>query len=206
METIRGITGEFIQGFLDFYNSFIDEGDGTNNCFIQQKKILAWEKMPALHPIGDGHRFELGRRTVTAYHCPIHSKGHMVFVDDLARVCYGGDSIGEHIGPANNPTNPPTIVSLEMELWGINNVIAHIDEFDRIIGGHPMPLYKQVTMSPDILYRMRDVGEVALAGELPIFDEDDVGMGKRSYAQQGNTRLYFFKEYLRNTNVPEEYK
>lgn len=206
LATIQGTTAEFMQSFLDFYNRFLDEGDGVNGCFRQQKVLLIWEKLPRLLPFGDGCRFELGNRTVTAYHCPVHSPGHMVFVDDLSRTCYGGDSIGERIGPANNPMNPPTIVSLEGELWGIRHLLEHRGEFDRIIGDHPCPLERQVTMEPGVLDRLERVGTLALAGELLIHEEDDPGMGKRSYAQIGETRLYFFKEYLFEKDVPEKYR
>lgn len=205
LERIQATTGAFMQRFLNFYNSYLDEGDCTNGCFLQEKRILTWEKKPKLIPFGDGYQFFLGGRTVTAYHCPVHSAGHMVFVDDLSRICYGGDSIGEHIGPANNPINPPTMVSLEKELWGIRHLLEHQKEFDRIVGGHPCPLERQVTMSPDVLNRLETVGTQALEGKLPVYEEDDPGMGMRNYAQIGETRLYFFKKYLREKEISATY-
>lgn len=39
-----------------------------------------------------------------------------------------------------------------------------------------------------------------------FYKESDPGMEKRSYAQIGETRLCFFKEYLCEKEIPEEYR
>lgn len=43
---IQSATAVFMQFFLDFYNHYLDEGNGTNSYFRQRKKLLAWGKNP----------------------------------------------------------------------------------------------------------------------------------------------------------------
>lgn len=51
-----------------------------------------WERKPELLPLKDRQTFELGGRTVTAYHCPGHTPGEMVFIDDRSRTLFLGDA------------------------------------------------------------------------------------------------------------------
>ena len=207
--TIEGYTTEFMQRFLDFFNGLIEEEPGINGVFRQQKTVLNWDKKPALRPLYDGDRFDLGGRTVTAYHCPVHTKGHMVFVDDLSRILNAGDSIGQGAGPANNPINPPTYVSLETIIRGLKNVQRHTEEFDRIFTGHGSwagHLQRLTSLEPEIVDRMLAVARGALAGELEIFSDDDPACGKRNHAEKDGTTLTFFAQYLYDRDVPEAYR
>lgn len=51
-----------------------------------------WERAPELLPLKDRQEFELGGRTVTAYHCPGHTPGEMVFIDHRTRTLLMGDA------------------------------------------------------------------------------------------------------------------
>lgn len=208
LETIRNTTGAFFQKFLDFFNDLITEPDGTIGQFRPQTRYLGGEKMPELIALDDGDSFDLGGRVVTAYRCQVHSKGHLVFVDSGSRILYAGDSISDNTGPASHPMNPPTVVSLEDELAGLENVKAHRAEFDRIYGGHldwgghPQ---QQLSFSPAVLDRMLEVGRGALDGTLEIYQESG-SHGTRNYAQKGRTRLYFFGKYLHSSDLDEQYR
>ena len=207
--TIQGYTTDFMQCFLDFFNHLIEEEPGINGCFRQQARVHSWDRIPELIPYGDGYSWDLGGRRVTAYHCPVHSKGHMVLVDDLSRILYAGDSIGDGTGPANNPINPPTYVSLETEIWALKHVKEHMAEFDRIFTGHNGwggHLGVSTSIDVGVIDRMLEVGEGVLRGELEIYLEKDPGNGDRNYARKGNTTLYFFEKFLYDRDVPEEYR
>ena len=208
METIRNTTQEFLQTFLEFFNSVVDEGDGTAGVFRQQTKLRPWDYEPELIPLYDGDRFDLGGRTVTCYRCQVHSKGHLCFIDDRTRIMFGGDSLSNDTGPASNPMNPPTIVSLEDEVRGLENILRHKDEYDCVWGGHSDwggNISFIHSFDRDVADRMLAVGRAALAGEIPVFLEEG-DHGTRNYAEIGSTRLYFFGQYMRDGDLPEEYR
>lgn len=203
---IKEYDTKFMQRFLDFFLGYITEPDGMIGCFRSPRQVLSWDTLPELTPVHDGHTFDLGGRTVTAYDCPVHCAGHMVFVDSLSRILYAGDSIGNGAGPANNPINPPTWVSLEQEVRGLEHVNRHRSEFDRIIGGHVGwggNLSRAVSMEPAIIDRLIAVGKGVLTGELPIRHENAPGCGKRDWAERDGVRLYFFGQLLRDENITE---
>ncbi|MCR5006283.1 MAG: MBL fold metallo-hydrolase [Clostridiales bacterium] len=204
LSTIAGYDTDFMQHFLDFFNDLIEEEPGTNGCFKQQRTVWSWDKKPVLKPIHDGDKWNLGGRTVTAYHCPVHSKGHMVFVDDLSRILYAGDSIGDSCGPANNPINPPTCVSVETMIRGLEHVKSHEQEYDRIFGGHNGwggHLERTTSFEPAVVDRMLDIARDVLAGKAVIFLDENIAEGRRNYATKGKTTLYFFAEYLKDTDL-----
>lgn len=205
--TIRSYTTGFMQRFLDYYLSVVTGEDGYAGCFAPGRHVLSWERIPEISPIRDGDVFELGGRTVTAWHCPVHSKGHMVFVDDLSRILYSGDSISYGAGPANNPINPPTIVSLEGEINALKRIKKYAHSFDRVFSGHPegdSPVVS-VSISPQVIDRMLEVGEAVLEGNLAIYTENGI-CGLRNYSKKGQTTLYYFKEYLWEKDLLDKYR
>ncbi len=56
------------------------------------------EKMPEFHTITDGMKFDLGGgRIVTAYSCPVHSPGQMVFHDELTHTMIVGSALNYNL-------------------------------------------------------------------------------------------------------------
>ena len=205
--TMQKYTREFLQKFLDFFISIVTDPDGMCGCYVPKRELVSFG-IPEFVPIYDGDVFDLGGRHVTAYRCQVHSKGHMVFVDDKTRILFAGDSISDSTGPASNPINPPTIVSLEDEIRALYHIREHEAEYDRIFGGHPEwgGHYDHITgMEPAVIDRMIRVGEAALRGEIPIGEETG-SHGDRSYAAIGQTTLFFFRRYMYDTDLPEEYR
>lgn len=57
------------------------------------------EKMPIIHDLYDGQKFDLGGgRIVTAYECPGHSAGEMIFLDEQSRSLFCGDALNFNLG------------------------------------------------------------------------------------------------------------
>lgn len=205
---IQAYTTEFMQRFLDFFNDLIEEEPGINGCFRQQKKVLNWDHIPILQPIHDGDSWDLGGRRVTAYHCPVHSKGHMVFVDDASRILYAGDSISDNAGPANNEINPPTYVALETIIRGLEHVQEHKGEYDRVYSGHHGwggHLARSISYDPAVVDRMLGVARGVMEGRLKVHFEDSPAEGRRNYAMEGPTTLYFFDQYRWDKDIPEAF-
>lgn len=57
-----------------------------------KRDIRQWEREPEFLPLEDGQVFDLGGRTVTAFCCPGHTDGEMVFLDDKTRTLLCGDA------------------------------------------------------------------------------------------------------------------
>ena len=62
------------------------------------------EKMPVMHDLHDGQQFDLGGgRIVTAYECPGHTAGEMVFLDEQTRSLFAGDALNFNLGVSDCP-------------------------------------------------------------------------------------------------------
>ena len=57
------------------------------------------EPIPVIHDLSDGQQFDLGGgRVVTAYECPGHTYGEMVFLDESTRSLFAGDAVNFNLG------------------------------------------------------------------------------------------------------------
>lgn len=87
------------------------------------------EAMPVIHDLEDGQLFDLGGgRIVTAFHCPGHSAGEMVFLDELTRTLIAGDAINYNLGIGAVP--------VETTLKALRRIEAMRDRYDGIWNGH----------------------------------------------------------------------
>ncbi len=84
---------------------------------------------PVIRDLLDGMQFDLGGgRIVTAYHVPGHSKGEMVFLDEMTRTLFAGDAINFNLGASAVP--------VETTLKGLKKIQALSDKYDDIYNGH----------------------------------------------------------------------
>ena len=74
------------------YARTITRREGKHYDYDVEKDIVEWEKTPEKLPMEDGQVFDLGDRKVTAYHCPGHTAGEMVFIDDKSRILFLADA------------------------------------------------------------------------------------------------------------------
>ena len=87
------------------------------------------EPMPVIHDLHDGQEFDLGGgRIVTAYECPGHSEGEMVFLDSATRTLFAGDAINFNLGIGAVPA--------EVTLRYLTKIRDMSDQYDGIFNGH----------------------------------------------------------------------
>ena len=85
--------------------------------------------MPVIHDLYDGQEFDLGGgRIVTAYECPGHSPGEMVFLDNQTRCLFCGDALNYNLGVGAIP--------VETTLRYMKRLQEMSDRYDRIYNGH----------------------------------------------------------------------
>jgi len=74
-------------------------------------------------------RFDLGGgRVVTAYECPGHSKGEMIFLDEQTRTMFCGDALNFNLGVGAEP--------VEKTLRYLKRMQSMSDRYDDIYNGH----------------------------------------------------------------------
>ena len=74
------------------YADFIRTREDKYYPYSTEKDMLCWEKKPKLLPLSDGQTFDLGGRIITAYSCPGHTPGEMIFIDSKTRYLFCADA------------------------------------------------------------------------------------------------------------------
>ncbi len=121
--------------FRRYYADFIVQRSGLTYDYDRMTDIIDWEKTAELVPLHDGQSFDLGGRVVTAYECPGHTPGEMVFIDSLSRILFAGDAINGNLLFGTLPDDP-TFVSIERALKALERILSMKDQYDRIYNGH----------------------------------------------------------------------
>lgn len=78
--------------FRKDYARLIRNREGKHYAYDPERDIRPWPAQPEIIPLKDGHVFDLGGRRVMAYHCPGHTAGEMVFIDDKTHTLLCGDA------------------------------------------------------------------------------------------------------------------
>ena len=117
------------------------------------------EPMPTLLDLEDGQEFDLGGgRIVTAYACPGHTAGEMIFLDPQTLTLIAGDAVNYNLGVGAVP--------LEETLEAMKRMEGMKDQYDGIWNGHhdfrPLGMPLEEDCLPNILAMMED----ALAGHI----------------------------------------
>lgn len=82
-----------------WYANLIAEREDKNYCYDPEKDITEWPGAPVKKILKDGQVFDLGGRKVTVYHCPGHTAGECVAVDDKSRILFCGDACNRNFLP-----------------------------------------------------------------------------------------------------------
>ena len=86
------------------------------------------EPLPRLHYLEDGQQFDLGGRVITAYDCPGHSTGEMVFLDEKTRSLFCGDALNYNLGIR--------ATSIQKACRYLERIRDMKDRYDDIYNGH----------------------------------------------------------------------
>jgi glyoxylase-like metal-dependent hydrolase (beta-lactamase superfamily II) len=78
--------------FRKDYARLITAREGKHYAYDPERDIRPWPKEPVFRALEDGHVFDLGGRTVTAYHVPGHTPGEIVLIDSLTKTLLCGDA------------------------------------------------------------------------------------------------------------------
>ena len=74
-----------------FFARVIREGSGKYYDYTEED-IRPWPKEPEKLPVEDGHVFHLGGRDVIIFHCPGHTAGELVALDEMTGTLLCGDA------------------------------------------------------------------------------------------------------------------
>lgn len=119
------------------------------------------DKMPVIHDLYDGQQFDLGGgRIVTAYECPGHSKGQMMFLDEQTRSIFVGDALNFNLGVASVP--------VETTLKSLKKIRDLGDKYDGIYNGHHDFRALGMPLDDDCLVNAIAICEDALSGHMNI--------------------------------------
>lgn len=111
------------------------------------------------HDLVDGMQFDLGGgRIVTAYDCPGHSEGEMIFLDEKTRTLFAGDAINFNLGVSAAP--------VETTLRYLKRMQAMSDRYDDIYNGHHDFRALGAPLDPDCLPNAIAILEDVLAGHI----------------------------------------
>ena len=87
------------------------------------------EPMPVIRDLHEGQKFDLGGgRIITAYECPGHSPGQMMFLDEQTRTLIVGDALNFNLGVSRIP--------VETTLKSLKKIRDLSDKYDDIYNGH----------------------------------------------------------------------
>ena len=136
---------------------------GKYYAYDPETDIRPWPKEPVWKPLADGQVFDLGGRKVTALHCPGHTAGEMVFLDDKTHTLLCGDAC--NCNWLLNTTLAPTVrecaeISLKalQRIWDMRNEYDAVYNFHHDFRGFGSPL------NPDVMPNLIHCLEMILDG------------------------------------------
>lgn len=169
------------------------------------------EPMPVVRDLRDGQQFDLGGgRVVTAYECPGHTAGEMVFLDSQTRTLIAGDAVNYNLGIGAVP--------VETTLRALKRLQDMGGRYDGIYNGHHDFRALGAPLDDDCLPTIIDMCQALVAGErfapcevpsfwgqsVPLTRHEDAGSGNifakfghRVLIHQGRNYLSFDPDNLR---------
>ena len=148
--------------FRKNYANMITCRENKHYAYDPDTDIREWPQTPEFLPMEDGHRFELGGRTVTAYHCPGHTAGEMVFLDDKTGTLLCGDAFNcnwlLNTGIATTPRESAQIALNAMErIYAMRDRYNSVFNFHHDFRGFGQPLAPDVI--PNLITCLRQLLE-----------------------------------------------
>ena len=119
------------------------------------------QKRCVVHDLYDGQQFDLGGgRIITAYECPGHSAGEMIFLDEQNRMLFCGDALNFNLGVSAMPVETTLRYLKKMQALG--------DRYDAIFNGHHDFRALGMPLDEDCLPNAIAILEGVLRGEMQV--------------------------------------
>lgn len=154
------------------YASIIQTREGKHYDYDLVTDIRPWEKEPEKKKLADGQKFDLGGRIVTAIHCPGHTPGQMVFLDDLTGTLLVSDAcncnflLGAGVG---NGLKDGVRIAKE----GLERLLAMKGDWNRFYNGHHDFRGFGQSLYPEALEDVANCLERILNGTAEFTEEPD---------------------------------
>lgn len=191
--------------FRKNYARIITERENKCYAYDPELDIRPWPRTPEFIPMEDGHVFDLGGRRVTAYHCPGHTPGEMVFLDDKTRTLLCGDAFNcnwlLNRSIASTPKESARIALAAMErIASLGDRYDSVFNFHHDFRGFGQPLASDVI--PNLIACLRQL----LAGQASFRQEaDGLNPGKtKTVAYFGNVFISCMGQDIWEAFGPEE--
>jgi glyoxylase-like metal-dependent hydrolase (beta-lactamase superfamily II) len=180
------------------YAAMIAEREHKSYPYSMDEDFPVWDKKPALHPLTDGQVFDLGGRKVTAYHCPGHTPGEMVFIDDATRILFAGDACNNNLMLGSRP-GTPGFISIERAGAALRRILdMQGEKYDKVYNSHHDYRGFGAPLADDVLPNAVKCCEELVAGTADIVETPDPfdpkGIRKKKVAMCGKTMITFNEE------------
>lgn len=146
------------------YAAMIARRQGGIYAYDPEEDILPNPRQPEFKPLTDGQVFDLGDRRVTAYSCPGHTPGEMVFLDENTRSLFVGDAVNCNL-LISQPPESPTFVSIERAGEGLKRLAAMRDRYDNMYNGHHDYRALGMPLGADVLDDAIEICRQLVSGE-----------------------------------------
>lgn len=188
--------------FRRWYSELIRKRENKHYAYDLEKDIRAWPAEPVIRPLADGQRFELGGRVVTAYHCPGHTPGEMVLIDDKTRTLLCGDAcncnwlLNSELAPTGRACVEKSLAALEaiQARCGTEYDAGSVFNFHHDFRGFGQPLAPNVL--PDLIQCLRSLLDgTAVFREVtdPLSDSGDA----KTVAEYGDVQVSCMEKSIR---------
>lgn len=121
--------------FRKDYAGTIRRRENKHYDYDGELDILPWKKTPELRNMTDGQVFDLGGRRVTALHCPGHTPGEMVFLDDLTKTLLLGDACNCNLLMGKGFGKTPA-EEIQTAIKGLERLIAMKGQYEHFYNSH----------------------------------------------------------------------
>lgn len=147
------------------YAELIRRREGKYYAYDPAQDIRPWPKTPVWKELADGQTFDLGGRTVTAWHCPGHTAGEMVFIDDLTHTLLCGDACNCN-WLLNKDLAPTLRECASISLEALRRIRAMGDRYDAVFNFHHDFRGFGSPLNPDVLPNLITCLEQLLEGSV----------------------------------------
>lgn len=136
--------------FRKEYAELIRRREGKYYAYDPENDIRPWPKTPVWKELEDGQTFDLGGRTVTAWHCPGHTAGEMVFIDDQTHTLLCGDACNCN-WLLNKDLAPTLREGAQISLNALQRIWSMRDQYDAVYNFHHDFRGFGSPLAPDVL-------------------------------------------------------